>query len=109
MESLGHVIETITFNTNIEYALWVKKESILTDELLSIRLCKDKLTFIKHNNYICPSLYYRVNNVDSSHGSFEIELPNVTEETDMKRYFKVRNKLISRAKSIINKHFKSEL
>ena len=47
-------------------------------------------------------------NVDVSHGSFEIELPNVTEETDMKQYFKVRNKLLSRTRSLVNKYFKSE-
>lgn len=108
MESTGYIIEVITFNTDIDHDLWVKNNERLTDELLRVRLLKDSLTFVNHDHYIKPELYYNINNVDSSHGSFEIELPNVTEETNMKEFFKVRNKLLSRTRSLVNKYFKSE-
>lgn len=108
MESTGYIIEVITFDTDIDHDLWVKNNDRLTDELLRVRLLKENLKFVDHDNYLKPELYYSVNNVDCSHGSFEIELPNVTEETNMREFFKVRNKLLSRTRSLVNKYFKSE-
>lgn len=108
MQTTNYIAEVITFNTDISNDLWSKNADKLTNELLRVRLLKESLTFTKDDGYIKPELYYGINNVDSSHGSFEIELPCVTEETNMKEFFKIRNKLLSRARSIIHKYFKSE-
>ena len=105
--SVDSVTECLTFDdSNVPYNLWLKKNEIISDELLAVRIGVKDLVLIKHNHYQSAESYWSVSEVDMTHCNIVIELPNPV--NDFNYYNRVRNKLIKRVETILKKHYTSK-